>query len=42
LQPIFEEKDVEDPADNQEAIEHPRLKQTIQRDYPTDNILGSL
>jgi hypothetical protein len=41
LQPIFEEE-VENPEDDQEAIEHPRLKQTIQRDHPTDNILGSL
>jgi hypothetical protein len=42
LQPIFEEDKVEDLEDNQEAIEHPRLKQTIQRDHPADNILGSL
>jgi hypothetical protein len=41
LQPIFEEE-VEDPADDQEAIEHPKLKQTIQRDHLADNILGSL
>jgi hypothetical protein len=41
LKPIFEEE-AEDPADDQEAIEHPRLKQTIQRDHPTNNILGSL
>jgi hypothetical protein len=41
LQPIFEEE-VEDPVDDQEAIEHPRLKQTIQRDHPANNILGSL
>jgi hypothetical protein len=42
MQPIFEEEEVEDPADDQEAIEHPRLKQTIQRDHTADNILGSL
>jgi hypothetical protein len=42
LQPIFEEEQVEDPVDDQEAIEHPRLKQTIQKDQPIDNVLGSL
>ena len=42
LQPIFEQDDDEDPEDEQEAIEHPRLRQTIQRDHPVDNILGSL
>jgi hypothetical protein len=42
LQPIFEEEEVKDPTDDQEAIKHPRLKQTIQRDHPADNILGSL
>ena len=45
LQPIFEEEEeeeVEDLESNQEAIEHPRLKQIIQRDHPVDNILGSL
>jgi hypothetical protein len=36
---MFEE--VEDPEDEQ-AIEHSRLKKTIQRDHPTDNILRSL
>jgi hypothetical protein len=41
LQPIFEEEEVEDLKDEQ-AIEHSRLKQTIQRDHPADNILGSL
>ena len=30
LQPIFEQDDDEDPEDEQEAIEHPRLRQTIQ------------
>jgi hypothetical protein len=29
-------------VDDQEAIEHPRLKQTIQKDHPINNILGSL
>ena len=42
LQPIFEQEDDEDPEDEQEAIEHPRLRQTIQRDHPIDNILRSL
>ena len=30
LQPIFEQDDDEDIEDEQEAIEHPRLRQTIQ------------
>ena len=42
LQPIFEQDDDEDLEDEQEAIEHPRLRQTIQRDHPVDNIYGSL
>ena len=42
LQPIFEQDDDEDPEDEQEAVKHPRLRQTIQRDHPIDNILGSL
>ena len=42
LQPIFEQEDNEDPEDGQEAIDHLRLRQTIQRDHPVDNILGSL
>ena len=42
LQPIFEQDDDEDPEDEQEAIEHPRLRQTIQQDHPVDNILGGL
>ena len=42
LQPIFEQDDDEDPKDEQETIEHPRLRQIIQRDHPVDNILGSL
>ena len=42
LQPIFEQEDDEDPEDEQETIEHPRLRQIIQRDHPIDNILGSL
>ena len=42
LQPIFEQDDDEDLEDEQEAIEHPRLRQTIQWDHPIDNILGSL
>ena len=42
LQPIFEQEEDEDLEDEQEAIDHPRLRQTIQRDHPVDNILGSL
>ena len=42
LQPIFEQEDNEDLEDGQEDIDHPRLRQTIQRDHPIDNILGSL
>ena len=42
LQPIFEQDDNEDPENEQKAIEHPRLRQTIQRDHPVDNILGRL
>ena len=30
LQPIFEQEVDEGPEDEQEAIEHPRLRQTIQ------------
>jgi hypothetical protein len=40
LQPIFEEEEVKDPADDQEAIEHPRLKQTIQEIIPPTTSLG--
>jgi hypothetical protein len=42
LQPIFEQKEDKGPEDEQEAVEHPRLKQTIQQDHPIDNIIGSL
>ena len=42
LQPIFEQDEDEDPEEEQEAIDHPRLRQTIQRDHPVDNILRSL
>ena len=42
LQPIFEQDDDEDTEDEQDAIEHPRLRQTIQWDHPDDNILWSL
>ena len=42
LQPIFKQQDNEDLDDGQEAIDHPRLRQTIQWDHPIDNILGSL
>ena len=42
LQPIFEQENNEDLEDGQDAIDHLRLRQTIQRDHPVDNILGSL
>ena len=42
LSPILELEVDDVPADNQEDVEHPRLRQTIQRDHPADNILGSL
>ena len=42
LQPIFKQEDNEDSEDGQEAIDHPMLRQTIQRHHPIDNILGSL
>ena len=42
LQPIFKQEDNEDIEDGQEAIDHLRLRQTIQQDHPVDNILGSL
>jgi hypothetical protein len=42
LEPILEQEEVEDPEDEQEGVEHPRLRQTIQQDHPVDNILGSL
>jgi len=42
LQPIFEQEEDEEPKDEQEAIDHPTLRQTIQRDHHVDNILESL
>jgi hypothetical protein len=42
LEPILEQEEVEGPEDEQEGVEHPRLRQTIQWDHPVDNILGSL
>ena len=42
LQPIFEQEVDEGPKDEQEAIEHPKLRQTIQQDHPIDNVLRSL
>ena len=41
-QPIFEQENDEGPEDEQEAFEHPRLRQIIQRGHPINNILGSL
>ena len=42
LQPIFEQEEDKGSEDEQEGIDHPRLRQTIQQDRPIDNILGSL
>ena len=42
LQQILEQDEVEEPVDHPETLDHPRLRQTIQRDHPIDNILGSL
>jgi hypothetical protein len=40
LEPIFEQEETEGPEEG--GVEHPRLRQTIQRDHPVDNILGSI
>ena len=42
LEPIFEQEEAEGPEEEQRGVEHPRLRQTIQRDHPIDNILGSI
>jgi hypothetical protein len=42
LEPIFEQDEDGGSEDDVQAIDHPRLKQIIQRDHPADNILGSL
>jgi hypothetical protein len=42
LEPILEQEEAEGPKEEQEAVEHLRLRQTIQRDHPIDNILGSI
>ena len=42
LQAIFEQENDEGLEDEQEAFEHPRLRQMIQQDHPVDNILRSL
>jgi hypothetical protein len=42
LEPIFEQDEDGGSKDDVQAIDHPRLKQIIQIDHPTDNILGSL
>ena len=42
IQLIFEQDEDEGPEDQQEALDHPRLRQMIQRDHPVDNTLGSL
>jgi hypothetical protein len=42
LEPIFEQEEAKGPEEEQEAVEHPRLHQTIQQDHPVDNILRSI
>ena len=42
LQAIFEQEDEEGPVDQQEVINHPRVREMTQRNHPFDNILGSL
>jgi hypothetical protein len=42
LEPIFEQDEDGGSKDDVQAIDHLRLKQIIQIDHPTDNILGSL
>jgi hypothetical protein len=42
LEPIFEQEEAEGPKEEEEGVEHPSLRQTIQRDHPIDNILGSI
>ena len=42
LQAIFEQEDEEGPVDQQEVINHPRVRQMTQWNHPFDNILGSL
>ena len=42
LEPIFEQEEAEGPEEEQGGVDHPRLRQTIQRDHPVDNILGSI
>ena len=42
LAPVFELEADEELDEEQDGVEHPRLRQTIQRDHPADNILGSL
>src|SRR5579859_4432798 len=34
--------DEEEPIQHQDQVQFPRVKQTIQRDHPVDNILGSI
>ena len=42
LEPIFEQEEAKSLEEEQGGVEHPRLRQTIQRDHPVDNILGSI
>jgi hypothetical protein len=40
LEPIFEQEEIKGPEEG--GVEQPRLRQTIQRDHPIDNILKSI
>ena len=42
LEPIFEQEEAKGPEEEQGGVEHPRLCQTIQREHPVNNILGSI
>ena len=42
MEPIFEQEEAKGLEEEQGGVEHPRLRQTIQRDHPVDNILGSI
>jgi hypothetical protein len=42
LEPISEQEEAKGLEEEQGGVEHPRLRQTIQRDHPIDNILRSI
>ena len=42
MEPIFEQEEAKVLEEEQGGVEHLRLRQTIQRDHPIDNILGSI